>query len=299
MPVRCATLPGSPVTKLSRQSTSQPSCSSRSHRCEPRKPGAAGHHRPPPPHRHRCLRSLRLRVLLPRQDPGKRSRAPADAVRTGRSRGPQRAAGLGERRVQRVPPGPRRRQPGRQPGRRRQHRVRRPRRRPRERRGGRRPDPLRVGAELLEDRPGQPEPGRLAGVGAVVDPGGAAGREPARPGRRRGRADQVGEPRWSSTTSTVSRLASSRTIVLTKLPPRRAVHPGGADHPGPLRQQLADRLLAGQLGPAVRRAPARSARPPRTGVGRVAGEDVVGGDVDQPGRRAARRPGPGGRRRRR
>src|SRR5689334_15884127 len=38
MPIRCATLPGSPVTKLSRQRTSQPSCNSRSQRCEPRNP---------------------------------------------------------------------------------------------------------------------------------------------------------------------------------------------------------------------------------------------------------------------
>ena len=175
----------------------------------------------------------------------------------------QAVAVHGEGAGQGVAPVRQRGQPGRRPARGRQHRVRRPRRRPRERGGGRRQHPGRVGAELFEDRPGEAEPGRVAGVGAVIDARRARRSGPARPARAARSADQVGEPRWSSTTLTVSRAASSRTIVLTKLAPVAAVDPGRPHDVAGVGQQLAHGLLAGQLGPPVRRLRGRSGRRPR------------------------------------
>ena len=131
----------------------------------------------------------------------------------------QRLADLAERDGQRLPPVTQRRQAGRLPRARRQHGVRRPWRGSDEFGAGRRLHPLGVGAEFLEDRARQPVPRRLAAAGQVVD---ARWRRvlAARSTRPRARsADQVGQPRWSSTTVSVSRSPSSRAMVLTKLPP--------------------------------------------------------------------------------
>ncbi len=66
-----------------------------------------------------------------------------------------------------------------------------------------------------------------------------------------------------------------------------AVEPGGAQDPGPVGQLGAHGPLAGGLGPAVGAA-GRDRGVLGVGLGRVAGEDVVGGDLQQPrpGRRA-------------
>jgi len=75
-----------------------------------------------------------------------------------------------------------------------EHRVGGPRGRSWEGVGRGRPDPLRVGLQFLEHRPGQPAPGRVAGVRAVVragrgrDRASSTSRRPDRPSRSASRA---------------------------------------------------------------------------------------------------------------
>ena len=163
-----------------------------------------------------------------------------------------------------------------------QHAVRRARRRPGEPVGGRGPDPLRVGAELLEHRARQPVPRRLAarrsrGRCRRVRPRRPAGRARARPrgsrwarrpGRRRRRGCRLGlqgrhgaDEVAARARRRATRCARRRTASGSSC--RTACSPAALDRP------YADRgAQRGVLG--VRR-----------GGGAV--EDVVGGDVHQPG----------------
>jgi len=184
--------------------------------------------------------------------------------------------GHGERRVQRLAPRPHRRESGPAPRLVGQHRVA-GRGAGRETRRCSWQYSLGIGAELLEDGLGEPEPGRIAGVRAVVGAG-VAWLRPSSTSAAARSPDQVGDPRWSSTTLTVSRSRSRRAIVLTKLPPWRR-RPRPYAHVGRVREQLADGELAGQFRPAVCRCRAGGVVD-LIGPLRVAGEDVVGRNMD-------------------
>ena len=147
--------------------------------------------------------------------------------------------------------------------------------------GGRGPDAVRVGADLLEHGAGQLEPAGATGRGGVV----GARRRPCadqavRPPRPR-HASTSAAPTWSSTTSRTPRVASRFTMVRTKFPPCSPKSHAVRTTYDVVGQQLPHGLLAGRLGPAVRRLRReRRILRVRDGCGPV--EHVVGGHVHQP-----------------
>ena len=104
---------------------------------------------------------------------------------------------------------------------------------------------------------------------------------------------QVGQPTWSSTTSTASRSPGEREHRGDEVAPAEAEQPGGP-RDGVARRGLQHLALARRASRARRRSEGRWGRTRRRGAGvprvvrRCAGEHVVGGDVQQ--RDAAARP---------
>ena len=183
--------------------------------------------------------------------------------------------------MQRRPPVADRRDPRGGPATVTEHAVGGPRRGPRHRGGKDRPHPGLIGAEQAEDLARQAEPGGVPAAGGVVDARRGAGVH-----KRDDLPGHVGRP--GGLAMLVDHHVHVRPLALEldhgtdKTRPVRAVEPRRPDHIGRAGQRGEHGPLAGQLGTPVGGA-RRGHVVLGIGMAGVPGEDVVGGELYQPG----------------